>query len=99
MRLTPLAAALVFAATGAVARDADDDLTPSNIRLTPLAAHGAVLTPLGSLDGTPASPAITNPRRTRDLAGRQADRAVDQRVQRAWRVPTASPILNIRPSG
>ena len=60
MRLTPLVA-LLLAATAAGARDADDDLTPSNIRLTPLAARGAVLTPLGTLDGTPASPGITNP--------------------------------------
>jgi hypothetical protein len=55
------AAALLLAATGAGARDADDDLTPSNIRLSPLSAKGAVLTPLGTLDGTPGSVAITNP--------------------------------------
>ncbi len=49
------------AAVPAVARDADDDLTPSNIRLTPLAARGAVLTSLGTLDGRPGSVAVTNP--------------------------------------
>ena len=59
--LTPLAAALLLLASAAAARDADDDLTPSSIRLTPLAAPGAVLTPLGTLDGRPGSVGITNP--------------------------------------
>ena len=46
----------------AVARDADDAApTPSGFRITPLAAPGAVLTPLGTLDGRPGSVAITNP--------------------------------------
>ena len=64
--LKPLAAALLLLGTSAVAtavaaRDADDDLTPSNVRLTPLAARGAVLIPLGTLDGKPGSVGITNP--------------------------------------
>ncbi len=59
--LKALAAAVLLVATAAAARDADDDLTPSNIRLTPLAARGAVLTPLGTLDGQPGSVGITNP--------------------------------------
>ncbi len=59
--LKSLATAVLLLATAAAARDADDDLTPSSIRLTPLAAKGAVLTPLGTLDGTPASPGVTNP--------------------------------------
>ena len=52
------AALLIAAAAGA--RDTDD-LTPANFRLTPLAAPGAVLTPLGTLDGQPGSVGITNP--------------------------------------
>ncbi len=57
---TTLVLALMVALP-AGARDADDDITPSNLRLTPLAAKGAVLTPLGTLDGQPGSVAITNP--------------------------------------
>jgi hypothetical protein len=59
--IRPIAAALLLLASAAAARDDDDDLTPSSIRLTPLAAPGAVLTPLGTLDGQPGSPGITNP--------------------------------------
>ncbi len=45
----------------AMARDADDDLTPPGMTLTPLALPGARITRLGTLDGKPGSPAITNP--------------------------------------
>jgi hypothetical protein len=55
-----LAATLVVAAP-AIARDADDDVTPSGLTLTPLAIPGSRLTRLGTLDGTAKSPAITNP--------------------------------------
>ena len=48
--------------TAAAARDADDaPATPNGFRITPLAAKGAVLTALGTLDGKPGSVAITNP--------------------------------------
>ena len=43
------------------ARDGDDDVTPPGMTLTPLAIPGAKITRLGTLDGTAASPAITNP--------------------------------------
>ena len=43
------------------ARDADDDVTPPGLALTPLAMPGAKLTLLGTLDGTATSPVITNP--------------------------------------
>ncbi len=45
------------------ARDADDDArpTPSGFSITPLAAPGARLTRLGTLDGKATSPAISNP--------------------------------------
>jgi YVTN family beta-propeller protein len=60
--LKPLAALLLLGATATAARDADDgDPTPSGFRVTPLAAKGAVLTALGTLDGKPGSVAITNP--------------------------------------
>ena len=59
--LKPLAVAVLLLASAGHARDADDDATPSGFRITPLAAKGAVLTPLGTLDGTPGSVAVTNP--------------------------------------
>jgi DNA-binding beta-propeller fold protein YncE len=59
-KLWLLASLLLLAAPG-FARDADDDLTPSGLTLTPLAARGARLTLLGTLDGTARSPAISNP--------------------------------------
>ncbi len=54
--------AAIVAAPG-LARDADDDAspTPSGFAITPLAAKGAVLTPLGTLDGKPGSVRVTNP--------------------------------------
>ncbi len=54
---------LVLAGAPALGRDADDDArpTPSGFAITPLAAPGARLTRLGTLDGRPGSPAITNP--------------------------------------
>ncbi len=61
VKATLAAGAALALALPAGARDADDDLTPSNLRLTPLAAKGAVLTRLGTLDGKPGSVAITNP--------------------------------------
>jgi len=58
---TMIAVALALGVTGpAVARDADD-VSPSNVRVTPLAAKGAVLTPLGTLDKSPRGVGITNP--------------------------------------
>ena len=54
----------------AMARDSDDGAriapgraqpTPSGFAITPLAAKGAVLTLLGTLDGAPGSVSITNP--------------------------------------
>ena len=59
-------AALLIATIVAVpgfARDADDDAspTPSGFTITPLAAKGAVLTSLGTLDGKPGSVRVTNP--------------------------------------
>ncbi len=61
------APALMFGlmlATPGMARDLDDDdaqPTPTGIAITPLAAPGAKLTWLGTLDGTPQSPRISNP--------------------------------------
>jgi DNA-binding beta-propeller fold protein YncE len=57
------AQALISVSTPVLARDADDDdaVTAPGMVLTPLAIPGARLTRLGTLDGTPASPAITNP--------------------------------------
>ena len=61
-RLGLVLATALLAAPG-IARDADDDATPtpSGFAITPLAAKGAVLTMLGTLDGTPGSVPITNP--------------------------------------
>ncbi len=59
------AALLLTVAPAALhARDADDDdatQVPSGFAITPLAAPGAKLTALGTLDGKVGSPAITNP--------------------------------------
>lgn len=55
------AQALLVAAGPALARDADDAVTAPGLALSPLAMPGARLTRLGTLDGTPNSPAITNP--------------------------------------
>jgi DNA-binding beta-propeller fold protein YncE len=57
--LSPLA--LLWSPAQAVAHDADDDVTPSGLTLTPLAMPGAKLTRLGTLDGTAKSPGVTNP--------------------------------------
>lgn len=52
----------VALAVPVAARDADDvNLTPTGFRITPLAARGAVLTTLGTLDGRPGSVKVTNP--------------------------------------
>lgn len=59
-----LALGVALAAAPGVARDADDDdaqPTPTGIAITPLAAPGARLNWLGTLDGTPQSPRISNP--------------------------------------
>ena len=66
MRAIRSVAALLISAALAgpgLARDADDDAqpTPTGFAITPLAAKGAVLTSLGTLDGAPGSVAITNP--------------------------------------
>ncbi len=58
---TTLLTALLTAALAAPALAADADDTPAGFRLTPLAAKGAALTMLGTLDGKPGSVAITNP--------------------------------------
>lgn len=52
---------LLVPCASAAARDADDDVTPPGFALTPLAMPGSKLTRLGTLDGTAASPALTNP--------------------------------------
>lgn len=59
--LSAVVLAAVLAGPG-IARDVDDAApTPSGFAITPLAAKGAVLTALGTLDGQPGSVAITNP--------------------------------------
>jgi hypothetical protein len=62
VRMILAANALLWWQAGAVqAHDDDDDVTAPGMVLTPLATPGAKLTRLGTLDGTAASPAITNP--------------------------------------
>ncbi len=56
-----LASAIFAFAAPAFARDADDDVTPMGLTLTPLAIPGAKLTRFGTLDGTAKSPPVTNP--------------------------------------
>ncbi len=64
MRTLPallLSCAVLSISAPSLARDADDEVTPSGLTLTPLATPGAQLTNFGTLDGTPNSPQITNP--------------------------------------
>ena len=56
-----VAQALLWSAGPALALDDDDAVTAPGMVLTPLATPGARLTRLGTLDGKPDSPAITNP--------------------------------------
>jgi len=63
IRLIAIAFFVLATGTAAIARDVDEDARPtsSGFAITPLAAPTAKLTQLGTLDGKPGSPAISNP--------------------------------------